>query len=95
MFGGWFGAQPEDQPNRPEQPEQPEQPAQPEEPAPQPARAGLTRSGRWSTQAREEGLAALETEKAANRYKRHCKKLEKARLKAYHHMAIGTSDCQN
>ena len=67
MFGGWIGAQPEDQPD---QPEQPEQPAQPEEPAPQPAWAGLTRSGKWNTQTREEGLAALETEKAANRYKR-------------------------
>ena len=92
MFGGWFGAQPEDQPDQdeqpvqPKQPVQPEQPAQPrvqpEQPATQPER-GFTRSGRWSAQAREEGLAALEAEKAANRYKRHSKKLERARLKAH------------
>ena len=74
MFG-WFGTNPEDQDERPEQPvQQPEQPVQPATPA----QRGYTRSGRWSAQAREEALAAAETEKAA----RSSKKLERQRLKA-------------
>ena len=74
MFG-WLCANPEDQDEQPEQPtQQPEQPVQPGTST----QKSYTRSGMWSAQAREEALAAAETEKAA----RSSKKLERQRLKA-------------